>query len=125
MSISNKTLELFKKNFKSVDFIQSGINDNKDGYVNYIISITKCNRNEAIEIIQTYDLYIKPPTSTEIAHNNAVARELLNKPKCPTCGSQNVQKIGGLERAGSVAILGAFSNKINKSFKCNNCGYTW
>lgn len=47
------------------------------------------------------------------------------KPKCPTCGSKDVHQIGGLERAGSVAMLGLFSNKINKSFKCKRCGYTW
>ena len=64
-------------------------------------------------------------TPEQIAHNNAVARELLNKPKCPTCSSTNVQKIGTGERVASVAILGLFSKKINKSFKCKNCGYTW
>jgi hypothetical protein len=50
---------------------------------------------------------------------------LKNIPKCPTCQSSNVKKIGNLERAGSVAMLGIFSKKINKSFKCQNCGYTW
>lgn len=46
-------------------------------------------------------------------------------PRCPNCHSSNIQKIGGLERAGSVAMLGVFSKKINKSFKCKSCGYTW
>lgn len=45
--------------------------------------------------------------------------------KCPTCQSTNVQKIGTGERVASVAMLGVFSKKINKSFKCKNCGYTW
>ena len=45
--------------------------------------------------------------------------------KCPTCQSANVQRISGLERGVSVAMLGLFSKKINKSFKCNHCGYTW
>lgn len=55
------------------------------------------------------------------------SRELQNDttPRCPNCRSSNIQKIGGLERAGSVAMFGIFSKKINKSFKCNNCGYTW
>lgn len=50
---------------------------------------------------------------------------LKNIPKCPTCGSTNIRNIGGLERSASVFALGLFSKKINKSFKCNNCGYTW
>ena len=48
-----------------------------------------------------------------------------HQPECPTCHSKNVQRISGLERGASIAVLGLFSKKINKSFKCNNCGYTW
>ena len=46
-------------------------------------------------------------------------------PKCPTCGSTNVSKIGFVERSVSVGFLGLFSNKINKSYKCKDCGCTW
>ncbi|RKI76655.1 hypothetical protein D7V90_20620 [bacterium 1xD42-87] len=45
--------------------------------------------------------------------------------KCPTCQSTNAQKIGTGERVVSVATMGIFSKKINKSFKCKSCGYTW
>ena len=48
-----------------------------------------------------------------------------NMPKCPTCGSLSVKPISGAERATSVGFFGLFSKKINKSFKCNNCGYTF
>lgn len=52
-------------------------------------------------------------------------RPVLNIPKCPTCQSTNISKIGSMERVGSIATLGLFSKKINKSFKCKACGYTW
>lgn len=45
-----------------------------------------------------------------------------NLPKCPTCGSLNVKKIGGVERAASVGLFGLFSKKIGKTFECKNCG---
>ena len=45
--------------------------------------------------------------------------------ECPTCHSKNVERIGTGERFLSVAVFGLFSNKINKTFKCKNCGYTW
>ena len=48
-----------------------------------------------------------------------------NVPKCPTCGSLNVKPISGVERTASVGFFGLFSKKINKSYKCGNCGYTW
>lgn len=47
------------------------------------------------------------------------------KPHCPHCKSTNISKIGTGERVGSIAMLGIFSKKINKSFKCKSCGYTW
>ena len=47
------------------------------------------------------------------------------KPKCPHCHSTNISPIGTGERMGSVMMLGLFSKKINKSFKCKNCKYTW
>lgn len=59
----------------------------------------------------------------ELLKNDKIER--TNAPKCPTCQSTNIQKIGTGERVASVATLGIFSKKINKSFKCKNCGYTW
>lgn len=46
-------------------------------------------------------------------------------PKCPTCQSANIRKIGSVERGASIWAFGLFSKKINKTFKCNSCGYTW
>ena len=60
------------------------------------------------------------------ANNRArIAQSQASKPKCPHCQSTNISKISGAERAMSVIGLGILSKKINKSFKCKNCGYTW
>lgn len=48
-----------------------------------------------------------------------------NLPKCPTCGSTRIRKIGTGERVASVLGLGILSKKINKTWKCSNCGHTW
>lgn len=45
--------------------------------------------------------------------------------ECPYCHSTNTKKISGVERLASITTLGIFSKKINKSFKCNNCGGTF
>ena len=62
---------------------------------------------------------------TQVQQQKSSKMQNDTTPRCPHCHSSNIQKIGGLERAGSVAMLGAFSKKINKSFKCKSCGYTW
>lgn len=60
-----------------------------------------------------------------LAHGASILEEQNRVPKCPTCGSTNIRKMGGVERGASIAAFGIFSKKINKTFKCGNCGYTW
>ncbi len=48
-----------------------------------------------------------------------------NRPRCPHCNSTNIQSIGTGERIGSIMMFGMFSKKMNKSFKCLDCKYTW
>lgn len=60
-----------------------------------------------------------------IAIGKAILEEKSRVPKCPTCGSTNIRKMGGVERSASIWAFGIFSKKINKTFKCGNCGYTW
>ena len=52
-------------------------------------------------------------------------RPTVNTPKCPTCGSTNIKKIGTVNRAASVYAAGLASSKIGKQFECKNCGYKW
>ena len=61
----------------------------------------------------------------QIQPNYNLSEQSSNLPKCPICSSPNIEKIGALERGASIAMLGIFSKKINKSFKCKNCGYTF
>ena len=49
----------------------------------------------------------------------------VNSPKCPTCGSTNISKIGTINRMVSTGLFGLASSKIGKTHKCNNCGTTW
>ena len=73
------------------------------------------------------DLILKTgiiPESFELPYPEYI-KYLNSAITCPTCKSTNVAKIGAGERAASVGLLGIFSKKINKSYKCNNCGYTW
>lgn len=60
-----------------------------------------------------------------IFRGKAILEEQSHQPECPTCHSKNIQRISGIERGASILGLGIFSKKINKSFKCKNCGYTW
>lgn len=43
-------------------------------------------------------------------------------PRCPICGSTNIQKISGMRKTASAILFGIFSTDIGKTFKCKNCG---
>jgi len=51
--------------------------------------------------------------------------KIINIPKCPTCGSENVKKITLLNRAVSIGMLGLLSGKIGKNYECKDCGSKW
>lgn len=48
-------------------------------------------------------------------------------PKCPMCGSTNIQKISDFNRASSIIGFGILSKKIGKQWQCNNpkCKHLW
>lgn len=48
-----------------------------------------------------------------------------NIPKCPTCGSERVEKISVGSKVVGGAMFGLFSSNVRKSYRCKNCGYKW
>lgn len=64
---------------------------------------------------------------TQVQQQETIKKQQSEQSKvhCPYCKSTNVKKISGTERVASVAMMGIFSKKINKSFKCNACGGTF
>lgn len=74
-------------------------------------------------------LHIMLEKHTTINNRNSApdqnANTNINVPKCPHCNSINIKPISTGERIGSIVTLGIFIKKINKSFKCLECKYTW
>ncbi|MBQ9958152.1 MAG: hypothetical protein IJO89_03800 [Clostridia bacterium] len=48
-----------------------------------------------------------------------------NLPKCPICGSTNLKKLTALNRGMSTLMWGLGSNKIGKTWECQNCKSTF
>lgn len=46
-------------------------------------------------------------------------------PKCPTCGSTNIEKISATKKAFGGAMFGLFSSDVRNSMHCKNCGAKW
>lgn len=63
--------------------------------------------------------------NAKLEHGKAILEEQSRTPKCPSCGSSNISKIGVVGRAVSFKLVGFASSKIGKTHKCNNCGNMW
>lgn len=102
----------------------------KENAIQYIINNSNCDQNTAVEVFDILIGNIKPEAQctlspAEISHNNAIAQEWQNKPKCPTCNSANLKKISATSKVVNTAVFGLFGTKRLKTFHCNNCGYEW
>ena len=52
--------------------------------------------------------------------------DFSNKPRCPTCGSTNIERISLKSKVGKVALVGIFAiGRVAKSYKCNHCKHQW
>ena len=48
-----------------------------------------------------------------------------NTPKCPTCQSTHIRKIGTGKRVASIIGFGILSSSIGKTYECLDCKYKW
>lgn len=70
----------------------------------------------------------KENIGTKIDFNEPIVqiKHETNMPKCPTCNSTEIEKIGAINKVGSAAIFGVLSlGHLSKTFKCKHCGYKW
>ncbi len=98
--------------------------------MDYIQEFCNCDENMSKIILNSLIdkcfYWIYHPTSQsleEVAHNNQVAQDLLNKPKCPICNSTNLTKITATKKIAKMAAFGIFGMGDNgKTWRCKNCG---
>lgn len=86
---------------------------------------TQKNRQELYEHAKYHQKQISERQAKNLAQMQKEQDKINCVPKCPSCGSGNVSKIGVVNRSISVAMVGLASSKIGKTHKCNNCGTTW
>lgn len=48
-----------------------------------------------------------------------------NRPKCPTCGSTNIEKISVGKKLGGGFLFGIFSSDVRNTMHCKDCGTKW
>lgn len=87
-----------------------------------------CNISKNGNFIKTMiELYDTDPIEYQLKMQqfNNQNQNMSNTPKCPTCGSTNIQRISASAKLSGAMIFGIFSKTARSQFKCNNCGYKW
>lgn len=126
----DRSSEIFSFCYKLDELIDS---NNNDEVISCIQVRFNCDRETANGVFIEYKKQIydtiknyrneNPLSPEQIAYNNMIAKELLNKPKCPICGSKNLSKIKTIEKVMKIAAFGIYGMGDNgKTYKCNNCG---
>ena len=83
----------------------------------------------AVELANKYEFKCHPEAEQRynavIAREKRQAQQQANAPKCPTCGSTNIEKIGMGKKLFGGAMFGLFSSDVRKTMHCKSCGYKW
>lgn len=53
------------------------------------------------------------------------SEQSTNHPKCPTCGSTNIEKISVGKKLGGGFLFGIFSSDVRNTMHCRDCGAKW
>lgn len=64
--------------------------------------------------------YEQQQTSRQIKEQQSDSR-----PKCPTCGSTNIEKISVGKKIGGSMLFGIFSSDVRNTMHCKDCGAKW
>jgi uncharacterized Zn finger protein len=83
---------------------------------------------EEVQIIKIYKNTSNRKYKSYVSISSPVSQPTptpQNIPKCPTCGSTNVEKISTAQKAFGFALVGLFSSNLGKTMHCKNCGYKW
>lgn len=102
------------------DLKEKFVNEYIKGSAEFDQHLYEDREKNAIQHANDFEKY-----NSALDHGKAIFEEQARTPKCPSCGSANISKIGTLNRMVSIGFLGLASSKIGKTHKCNNCGTTW
>ncbi len=72
-----------------------------------------------------YEAYLKERKESMKQLQESSKNQNVYQPKCPTCGSTNVRKIGTGKKTASIVGFGILSSNIGKTYECLNCKYKW
>jgi hypothetical protein len=134
---------------QGLDVCLISVGDRRMAAIDLVARLTGWSSREATQALESLPVVLLAGVDRAAADEARVAVELLGYgasaeiresatnelvpiirvahiPKCPTCGSENVQRITGGEKVSAAAMIGLFSmGTLTKNYRCNNCLHKW
>lgn len=113
-----------------LSFVLDFYKEHPDGKVKLIGTfrrMTSCGLKDAKDVIDKILETNEIPKVLILKQQESSTKKVEenNKPKCPTCGSTDIQKISGTKRWFSTGLFGLASSNVGKTMECKKCGYKW
>lgn len=93
--------------------------------IKYVKDSLGLDLKDSKAIIDYYEAHHEfPPDATGIGVDPSKVKVSPAIPKCPTCGSTNIESSGAGTKAAGV-LFGLLGGAARSQFRCKNCGYQW
>lgn len=92
--------------------------------VNFLEAMIKLHNDDIIEYQTKMSQFRANDQCYQEKHNNQ-KQNSSNIPKCPTCGSTNIEKISVGKKMKGSFLFGVLSSDVRNTMYCKNCGYKW
>lgn len=78
-----------------------------------------------LKMSQFRNQYEQQRAAQQVQNQTQQSAQLDNRPKCPTCGSTNIEKISVGKKIGGSFLFGIFSSDVRNTMHCKDCGAKW
>ena len=85
----------------------------------------KYGNNQFSEEEYCHRIYLEKEEIKNRNKKNYQQSQPSNQPKCPTCGSTNIEKISAGKKMKGSFLFGIFSSDVRNQMHCKDCGYKW
>ena len=127
--MNNFKITLNSKELNSNDVFPYVKNGNLRDAIIFMKNETGCSKDEAYEVYKELKQMLNPKPLTKLDVESYKKQHSIqqqsNQPKCPTCGSTNIEKISLTKKATGGLLFGIFSSDVRKQMHCKDCGYKW
>lgn len=93
--------------------------------VGFICLDNDYSKTKQARLLYDYAIHHKEEYINSVLENEIKQAQTAAVFRCPVCGSNQIWKIGTVDRMAGVFVAGIASSSIGKQYQCKKCGHKW